>query len=281
MRVETPAEDAMFCTVRLETEGRSQLHRCATSFIFAIDTPNGVFPCLVTNKHVIDGAAVGRFFFTRRGGEAPSVGNRVDIKVDDFEAKWYPHSDPEVDIAVMPLAPIIHVLEKTGNSVFYRQIHESSIPSPEQLAELDATEDIVFVGYPIGLYDQTNLLPVFRRGITATPPQIDYDGKPVFLVDASVFPGSSGSPVFIYNLAAYRTRKGLQTGTRFFFLGVISKVYFREEHGRLEARSIPTRVVPTLATDEMLDLGHVFKASVVVETVRAALSHLEHNTETQ
>jgi hypothetical protein len=45
------------------------------------------------------------------------------------------------------------------------------------------------------------ILPIsprfFRRGMTATPPQLDYCGRPTFLIDASVFGGSSGSPVFL------------------------------------------------------------------------------------
>ena len=131
------------------------------------------------------------------------------------------------------------------------------------------------MGYPNGIYDTANLLPVFRRGITATPPQVDYNDRPVFLVDASVFPGSSGSPVFIYNLGGYGTRKGFQSGTRIFFLGIIAEVYFRKEEGTLEFKSIPTARVPVVKTREMLDLGIVFKAGTVVETVRNLLSILE------
>jgi len=264
MKVETPAEAILYCTVRLETEG-SVPHQvgAGTSFIFGLRTEKGRFPCLVTNKHVVKGTRLGRFFFTEADGERPNVGKRFDILMENFEAQWYGHPDPEVDVAAMPLGPLLHRAEESGHKIFYSYIDQSQIPTAEQLDELDVLEEMVFVGYPNGIYDRANLLPVFRRGITATPLQIDHNGNPLFLVDASVFPGSSGSPVFIYNLGGYGTRKGLHAGTRLFFLGIIAQVAYREEAGTLEFVSIPTTQVPVIKTKEMIDLGVVFKASTV------------------
>jgi hypothetical protein len=276
MRVETPAEKVLYCTVRLETKGpKPDQIGAGTAFIFALQTDKGRLPCLVTNKHVISGAQIGRFFFTAGTGNKPNVGERIDIAMDDFEARWHGHPDPEIDIATMPLGPLLHKASEKGKEVFYSYIDQNLIPTAEQLEELDALEEVTFVGYPNGIYDSVNLLPVFRRGVTATPLQIDHNGKPLFLVDASVFPGSSGSPVFIYNLGSYGTRKGLHTGTRLFFLGVMAQVAYREEEGMLEFRSIPTARVPVVKTIEMIDLGVVFKASTVVETIQALQSVLE------
>ena len=79
----------------------------------------------------------------------------------------------------------------------------------------------------------------------------------------------------MYNLGSYQTRTGLHTGTRIFFLGVIAQVAYRQEEGSLEFVSIPTALVPVVKTKEMLDLGVVFKASTVVETVMELLSTVE------
>lgn len=51
------------------------------------------------------------------------------------------------------------------------------------------------VGYPDGIWDEFNNQPIVRRGITATHPKNDFNGKGEFLIDAVCFPGSSGSPV--------------------------------------------------------------------------------------
>ena len=95
-----------------------------------------------------------------------------------------------------------------------------------------------------------------------------------------MFPGSSGSPVLIYNLGGYTSRRGFTVSTRVFFLGIIAQVVYREEQGSLEFADIPTALVPIVRTIEMIDLGVVFKASTVVETVQGLLSTLEKGGKT-
>ncbi|MFT3756084.1 MAG: hypothetical protein QM769_09065 [Pseudoxanthomonas sp.] len=73
------------------------------------------------------------------------------------------------------------------------------IPTPQQVTKLDAAESVTFISYPNGVWDSKNLLPVARRGTTASPIEVDFEGTPRFLIDASVFGGSSGSPAFILN----------------------------------------------------------------------------------
>jgi hypothetical protein len=66
------------------------------------------------------------------------------------------------------------------------------------------------IGYPAGLYDERNASPIWRIGIIATSPLVGYAFTPLyqkayklpsfidgFLVDAPVYPGSSGSAVVI------------------------------------------------------------------------------------
>jgi hypothetical protein len=169
----------------------------------------------------------------------------------------------------MPLVPIIQEIEKTGKHIFYKSVPHSIIPTQDQLDALDAIEEILFVGYPSGIFDTKNLLPIIRRGTTATPPQVNYEGKPMFLVDASVFPGSSGSPVFIYNSGSYSDKRGnVYVGSsRLLFLGVIAQVVIREEQGKIDFVSIPTAQIPIIKTQQMIDLGVVYKSSTVLETV--------------
>src|SRR5439155_8993915 len=68
---------------------------------------------------------------------------------------------------------------------------------PDDLTAFDAVEDIVMVGYPSGLWDSTNNYPLVRRGITASHPGIDFEGKPQIAIDMACFEGSSGSPVLL------------------------------------------------------------------------------------
>ncbi len=43
------------------------------------------------------------------------------------------------------------------------------------------------IGYPNGIWDEANNMPIIRRGITATHPNFNYNGKPEFMIDAACF----------------------------------------------------------------------------------------------
>ncbi len=266
MQVTTPHEQIFFSTIRLEVTGPSGLGT-ATAFLFQYEWNGKMLPVLVTNKHVLAEAKQVRFFFTLREGSQPKIGERLDVTLEDVTSAWHGHPEGTIDVAVMPIAPIVEKAHAEGKSLFLRMLPNSLVPSRDQISELDAIEEVLFVGYPSGIYDTHNLMPIARRGTTATPPQLDYGGQPVFLVDASVFPGSSGSPVLICNTGGYSTKKGFRFGTRVLLLGMIAEVAFRKEHGKIDFVSIPAANVPVVTTREMLDLGIVYKSSTIVDTV--------------
>lgn len=270
MQVNTIAEQLLFTTVRIETTTPYGIN-AGTAFIFNYQEEEKQYLFLVTNKHVVQGAIDGRFFFTLSDGKAPQIGQRFDIQMDQFEQRWFEHPDPEIDVAIMPLVPVLQEIEKVGKRVFYRSITHNLIPTTDQMNDLDAIEEVVFIGYPNGIFDSKNLMPVVRRGTTATHPQVDYEGKPLFLIDASVFPGSSGSPVLIANTGGYSNKGAFVVGTRVLFLGIISSVVIREEHGQIIFISSPVSQIPIVRTQQMIDLGIVYKASTIFETVKALI----------
>ncbi len=189
----------------------------------------------------------------------------------DFQNAWVGHSDPSIDIAVMPVVPVLEHIRQQGKQAFFKSIPHTLVPNDEQLSELDALEEVVFVGYPSGMFDAKNLMPILRRGTTATPPPLDYEGSKVFLVDASVFPGSSGSPVLICNHGSYRTKRGIVIGARVLFLGVIAQVVIRGEEGKIVIVAAPSSLTPIVRTRQMIDLGIVCKSTTVIETVQEVL----------
>jgi hypothetical protein len=137
------------------------------------------------------------------------------------------YSDHVFDLAAAPLGPLLHARESEGKPLFIRTIDQNLSPTNSIRHELSAIEEIVFIGYPSGLRDSRNSLPLIRRGITSTPVWNDFQGAPYFLIDGGVFPGSSGSPVFIFNQGAYSAKQGLVVGTRILFLGVLSETIVR------------------------------------------------------
>ena len=272
MKVETLAEQILFATLRIEA-GPS----VGTGFIVRHDWGTDKSgPFLVTNKHVIENADKGRITFTLADKTVdpaqPSIGQSTSITLSDMAWQWTLHPASDIDVAVLPLAPVEKHLQSIGEDPFYRSIPTDIIPSQEALEDLDTVEEVLFVGYPSGIYDRVNNLPIMRRGSTATHPCIDYEGKAMFLIDASVFKGSSGSPVMIYDNGSWRNRDGsIMAGQRMFFLGILGQAYFREDDAALGFREIQTALGPVIKTTQMIDLGIVYKARTVVETIEHLL----------
>ena len=128
----------------------------------------------------------------------------------------------------VPLAGTFNDFQNRNIEIFFRTVDQNIVPTKEQEDKLSAIENITFIGYPSGLYDEKNKISIIRQGITATPIWNDFKGEEVFLIDAGVFPGSSGSPVFIYNQGTYPVKDGIALGSRLIFVGVLSKTMLRD-----------------------------------------------------
>lgn len=274
MYADTIAKQLFYTTSRVETSDASGNKGCGTAFIFNYIKDNLEYPFVVTNKHVVQCMSTGSLTFIISDGSLPRLGDGYSKRIDSWPSAWYGHPDPKVDIAVTPFNPIMQqIKQEAGLDLFFRVIPSSHIPTPEQTAALDAIEPISFIGYPNGTWDSKNLLPIARRGTTASPYQIDFENEPTFLIDASVFPGSSGSPVFVYDRGTFRESDGsVKVGTRVFFIGVVAKVCFRTQLNELIYASIPTANYQFVKQQEFIDLGVVYKARTVVETIEHFLA---------
>ncbi len=108
----------------------------------------------------------------------------------DPSAGYYDHPNPEVDVACANISQFgdeklaLHIYGVGPDFFDY------------DIKDLHAGMNISFVGYPSGFFDKKHWLPVLRTGSISSIPEINFNDKPQILVDAQVFPGSSGSPVF-------------------------------------------------------------------------------------
>lgn len=272
MKVQSLAENLLYTTIRIDTKSADGQAGSGTGFIYVHKVGDDHIPVIVSNKHVVEGFPNGSMTFTVRDGEHPKQGHGFRLDIGDFSDSWVGHPDPSVDVAVLPLVPLEEHLKQIGVDIFYRAVTPDIVPTAQQVEELDAFEQLVFIGYPNGIWDKRNLLPIMRTGTTATPLSIDFEGQPKFLMDASVFPGSSGSPVFLYNPGMYYSKNGNTTvGTRLMFVGVVAAVFFRNDIHDIVSIPIPTNNKKAVAlSKEMIDLGIVYKS----HTVNEAIEHL-------
>jgi hypothetical protein len=273
MQAKSVSEQLFFTTVRIDTVAANGEQGAGTGFLFAHKVGEQHFSFVVTNKHVVMGKSEGTLSFLQRRDMLPSLGNGFRLSIENWPLAWFGHPSPDIDIAVCPFAQIeAHIKQQHNIELFYRFVTSDMIPTAEQTTELDAVEVVTFIGYPNGIWDSKNLLPVARRGTTASPIEVDFEGTPRFLIDASVFGGSSGSPVFIVNQGSWASKEGtLVVGSRIHFVGVVTAVFLRKQWNEIVVVPIPTATKPMVQNEEMIDLGIVFKASTVIETIEAAL----------
>ncbi len=261
----------MFTTVRI-TVTRGTETGFGTGFYFAVEVDDlGAMMFVVTNKHVVEGAdSVTLHCIAANPDDTPALGVEIPVPLDDSTPFVF-HGDPDVDIAVCSIwAPIMNAEAHGGRKVFIRPLDPSLCATAETLEAFEPIEPVTFIGYPDGLYDSTSLLPIVRRGHSASALNVDYEGKPTFLIDASVFPGSSGSPVFLVVPASAPDKFGNITfgpGTRVLFLGVVAAVYER-------AVDLVTVASSRSLSLETLDIGIVYKARVVKEICEAVANRI-------
>lgn len=279
MKVKRLGEGLLFTTAFL-TCRTPTTSWTGTGFVYEVNAENrstgetGPARLLVTNRHILQGVTKLKLQMLERhqSKEEPVIGARWEATVDPFsEEMWTGHTDPDIDVAVTSLTRIIEANRgKSPTEPFIKTTSLAVAMEEKDELELDAMEEVVFVGYPDGIYDQVNLLPVARRGTTASHPAVDYEGLPAFLIDASVFHGSSGSPVFLAFMGTYMGENGaLNIGNRLMLLGVVASAHMSEASGRLET---VRNIAQVPKTEIPLNLGLVFKASAIEQVV---IDHLD------
>jgi hypothetical protein len=263
----TAAETLMHTTVRLECDLAGGGRSTGTSFFFSfqIDKTNQI-PLIVTNKHVIQNSIRGEFVLTKSDGNQPIIGSYTRVALDNFENLWVKHPEVDVDLAVFPIAPLYRAAEKQGMRFFAPAFMEKLVPNEEQVQSLSGLEDITMIGYPNGIWDCKNNMPIIRKGVTATSPKYNYNGLPVFVIDCACFPGSSGSPVLIFNQGGYTDAKGnLNLRGRIFLLGVLFAGPQHTAEGEIKTIEIPFQQVPISLSKIPNNLGFVVKSQKLLE----------------
>lgn len=261
----TISRQLLHSTIRIECRDAEGHVSSGTGFNFSFEIDGMSVPSIITNRHVFEGAVQFDFHYTL----ADEMGNPTSIHeqftITDFAKAWIGHPDPEVDLAMVPIQPLLEFLKSVGKRPFYINLAQGIIASPEMLSGLDAIEEITMIGYPNGLWDSVNNLPIVRRGITATPATSEYRGRKEFLIDAACFPGSSGSPVFIFNNGSFSGSNGISLGTRLMMIGVLFAGHLHTAVGEIKVIPIPTTAMPVPVSLIPNNLGICIHASRILE----------------
>jgi len=186
-----------------------------------------------------------------QGADLPDLGQIQPVAIRDFSGHYYEHPDQDVDLACINISAFI----APENKVFFRNLH------PEFVENLDFSKvlpgaEVSFVGYPDNRFDSIHNLPIMRKGYLATLPTVNFNGSKQVIIDAQVFPGSSGSPVFVIIDGFYR------------LLGVISRTMIKNA----KLMSIPTQ--HSYGVEQTIGLGIVLETVLVQELLEYAKNGL-------
>lgn len=259
-----PSTHFLFITVRLEAIAADGSTSLGTGFFFNAARPSEqsrIYLC--TNNHVLENCIRVRV----RVHIAPkpqepwqfSIENEQWLTIDNPNNIWVPHPDPTIDLCAASLSSLIQIVGPVTN-LYYATLTSAAIPSPEEENRFPAVMQIAMIGYPTGLWDEQNNLPLIRRGTTASHPSIDFDGRAEVVIDMACFPGSSGSPVVFHDLQYFASAVR--------FLGVLYAGPTISLEGEVSLKNIPTRADPKASVESMMHLGYVIKGSKVLELAR-------------
>ncbi|MGZ0016783.1 S1 family peptidase [Yeosuana sp. AK3] len=207
---------------------------------------------LISNKHVFTNpkGKISFNFNKKKEGNQPDLGNLQTFHGQDFSGIYTEHPNPAIDLACINAS----LVANPDVNVFYKNIN------PEMVSDFSEENlipglDVWFVGYPENRFDVVNNLPLLRKGYISSLPKVDFNSKNQFVIDAQVFQGSSGSPVFT------------SINGKFKLIGIVTETMIK--HGKLQA--IPTLQVG-VGIQQTLGLGIVLKATLLQELVDTAVA---------
>jgi len=211
----------------------------ATGFIIIHDDR----PYLLTNWHVVTGKhpdsheLMGDSYYPDEIVVYHHARNKLGEWIrqveplDDLDGnpRWIEHPrGSQVDVVALPL----QIIPSIDDAI---QLYPFNLSLAETNMRIEPAMAVSIIGYPFGLH--SGRWPIWKTGHIATDPDLNYEGKPAFLIDATTRPGMSGSPVVARMWGGFMDNSGnytITSGQATRFLGVYSgTIYDTSEIGRV------------------------------------------------
>jgi len=264
------SEQILYSTVQIICHSQNNtIHSSGTGFIYgACQSENGHYSVLITNKHVIENIEECELTFHLKDENDNILFEKLVYKLKVTPDTWFHHPNSNIDLAMLNLSPIFLDISNSGRNVFYTCLDSSLIPNEDDTDSFSVIEDILMIGYPNGIIDQKNNLPIVRKGITATSYYTDFNGNKQFLADISCYPGSSGSPIIVLQEGISKNKYGnISIGTsKLKLLGINSGVFLNTITGDLITQktdlikpllSVPNNLAIIIKSEMLLDFDKI------------------------
>lgn len=271
----SPGGAITLSTIRLECPG-PEGDKVGTGFFYHIPAsvpgrPNDVVIGIVTNKHVVAGATTVRLTITWIPEASEPSDDMIfegsdhrHYELDNLRDRLIMHPDDDIDLCVICVTDLFDGSQPSGRRPRNMAVLPSWHLPAAEIEVVRPIEQLLMVGYPNGLWDEVNNLPLVRRGLSASHILKNWNGRRMFMIDAACFPGSSGSPVFLYEDGmVLNGPNSYGAGSRARFVGVLFAGPLIDQDGQLVEREIPTATTYVPVMRNMMNLGYVIHASVM------------------
>lgn len=267
--IKSNAERLEYSTVRIFcNRGQS----VGTGFFFDFTWEDDYYvPVIVTNKHVIDGMTEAVLVFHTIDKNSGEHEKKTEITYHNIQANIVRHPKPDIDLCVLFLGPILSTFSDAGKEIIRTAFLEDQIFKKNgpitPFNNLSSIETVHMTGYPNSLWDSVNNKPITRRGITASNIRDDWQGQPDFMIDMACFPGSSGSPVYVFDEGSFLSGNSVvsSNGGRLLLLGILHKGPVFRADGEIHIVNIPTNSKPVVKTEVMMNLGIIVRAEMLLD----------------
>ena len=179
----------LFNIVKLSIKTKSGKSSIGTSFFYKVERKGIERNLLITNKHVLEDA-IEITFFLHTSFEKPGSIRKLTMSGENLMSvsTFHPYNQ---DLCAIDVTNYI----KSEDKFYSLNSDYLLIEEDQELKKI--VENVYIIGYPEGLEDVINKLPVITVGTTASSLSINYNGDSLIMLNAFSMPGSSGSPVFV------------------------------------------------------------------------------------
>jgi hypothetical protein len=235
-------------SVFVEIWDNQKILATATGFIATI----GPLRAFITNRHVVTGLAQtsneilwgnipDKIILYLVCADAQVVNLTIPLVDENYKGIWteHPNLGENADLVALPLP---------SSMPAGLRLNEYDLQAPQPNIAVGPSDQVSIVGFPFGI--RASGLPIWSTGFIASELELNYDERPVFLIDSRTRAGQSGSPVIAHRnggmVAMADGSSAVYNGPVTRLLGIYS--------GRINSKS---------------DLGIVWKIAAVVELMNS------------
>lgn len=174
----------------------------------------------------------------------------IELSRDNLINRIKLHPLSYVDVVAIKIDDLqMDLIMKDPDRQFINSTNLSNQQLPsESPVKVECTSDIVVCSYPYDFYDKENKFPIVKSGIVASAWGSSFNSRPTFLIDAQLFPGSSGGLVLSkpIDMAMIDGKMMTSKEKQFIFLGIYSGQYSHttiDAHGKENKESFGLGIV--------------------------------------